>query len=201
LSPLAHFILWRLGLSAPQTQTSAEERRCLGDHARGRRRLAEIGVFQGVTTCVLKRAMHPDGLLLAIDPFVKGRLGVCLYEIIARREVGRVAGGRVRWIRARGAEAATLPAALPDERVDFIFIDGDHSWAGIRGDWEAWRDRIAAGGVVALRDSRETGGADSERYATEVILRDARFFVVAEVGRLTVLVRHAATRRQSSCAS
>lgn len=36
--------------------------------------------------------------------------------------------------------------------LDFVFIDGDHSYAGCAGDIEAWLPHIKVGGVVAIHD-------------------------------------------------
>jgi predicted O-methyltransferase YrrM len=36
--------------------------------------------------------------------------------------------------------------------VDLVFIDGDHSYEGCRGDIKAWLPRIKRGGLLALHD-------------------------------------------------
>jgi len=36
--------------------------------------------------------------------------------------------------------------------IDFLFIDGDHSYEGCRGDIEAWRPHVKRGGIIALHD-------------------------------------------------
>lgn len=187
---LPHFLLWAIGMAKPQTQTTEAERSCLARHAHGRHRIVEIGVWHGVTTTVLARAMAREGVLFAVDPFPKGRLGVSLHEYIAHSEVARAGHPDVRWLRTRGEEAPTLV----DGDVDFIFIDGDHSYDGLRGDWEAWAPRIKIGGVVALHDSRSTDArpisdAGSVRFTQESILNDARFEVAETADSLTVLRR------------
>src|SRR6516225_11025933 len=96
------FLLWNIGLAKPQTQTTEAERACMARHATGRKRLAEIGVYQAVTTCRLRQAMAPDGVLLAVDPFAAGRLGFSYDRVIARGEARRVPNGQVRWLRMTG---------------------------------------------------------------------------------------------------
>ena len=81
------------------------------------------------------------------------------------------------------------------EPVDFLFIDGDHSWDAIARDWTDWSGHVAKDGVVALHDSRRIAGKselDSVRFTTEVVLNDPRFEVVDEVDSLTVLRRRSA---------
>ena len=73
---ITHLLLWRLGLAKAETQTSEAERDCLARVAAGKKRLVEIGVWHGVTTCRLRKAMCPDGLLFAVDPYPVGRSGL-----------------------------------------------------------------------------------------------------------------------------
>ena len=131
----SHFLLWSVGLARAETQTSTAERAALSEAARGRRRLVEIGVWHGVTTARLRASMDPEGVLYAVDPFQPGRLGFSMQRVIAVREVGRIGGGKVHWVRLPGALAAEQ--ILREGPVDFIFIDGDHSYEGLRSDWEA----------------------------------------------------------------
>ena len=60
MTPLAHYVGWMIGVCRAETQTTEAERDCLARHARGRRRLAEIGVWHGVTTSRLREAMAAD---------------------------------------------------------------------------------------------------------------------------------------------
>src|SRR5579863_7202118 len=113
------------GLAKEETQTTEAERDCLSRYADGKRRLAEIGVWHGVTTCRLRKAMARDAVILAIDPYPRGRLGISMHRIIAHREVAKVPNGSVHWIRKTGAEAAaTLRNSEP---FDLVFIDGDQA--------------------------------------------------------------------------
>lgn len=73
--------------------------------------------------------------------------------------------------------------------VDFIFIDGDHSYDGLRGDWEAWSVNTIPGGIIALHDSQNRNNCGSELYTKEDILNDPGFTVVDRVDSLTVLQR------------
>ncbi len=187
---LRHYLRYRLGLAAAATQTSPAEQDAIARWARGRRRCVEIGVWHGVNTRRIRDAMAADGVLAAVDPFPAGRLGVSFPALIARREVARSRNGTVRWLRTTGVDAGRAWTGT----VDFLFIDGDHAWDAIRGDWEAWSGHVEPGGVVCLHDSRSSAGRDiasagSVRYTREVIARDPRFAVVETVETLTVLRR------------
>lgn len=197
MRPSAHFLLWLAGLARAQTQTTEAERKCLAKHAAGRRYLVEIGSWHGVTTRRLRESMPTEGLLYAIDPYPVGRLGLSLQQLIAHREVRRSDNGKVRWLRTTGVEAGRAHARMNLPLVDFIFIDGDHTYEGLRGDWETWSPLVAPEGIVALHDSRPTPNrriesAGSVVYTESVIVRDRSFEVVETVDSLTVLRRRGA---------
>jgi predicted O-methyltransferase YrrM len=192
---IPHFVLWRVGLAKPQTQTSDAERDCLVRHAAGRCRLVEIGVWHGVTTALLRRAMSPAGVLYGVDPFPNGRLGFNAQSVIAHRRVAKESNGSMRWVRAMSVDAARAYVSSGARRPDFIFIDGDHTFEGLRADWEAWSGLVASDGVVALHDSRSSAtrqieNAGSVRYASEVILHDSRFRILEQIDTLTILRRN-----------
>jgi predicted O-methyltransferase YrrM len=182
--------LWYAGLLKPQTQTTTAERAAIARHAAGRSRLVEIGVFNGVTSLEIRRAMAADGLLWAVDPFPPGRLGYCIDERVARHTIKQSNNGEVLFVRLTGAVAAAKYAEQMSEPVDFIFIDGDHSWDGIKADWQGWSPLMRCGGIVALHDSRLCPGrevpADSVRYTQQVIRLDPHFEIIDEVDSLTV---------------
>jgi hypothetical protein len=127
-------------------------------------------------------------VVTGIDRHSPGRLLVSFERLTAQRELARHPRGRAVLLRQWSREAArhwTLP-------LDFLFIDGDHSWAGLDGDWRDWTPHVVRGGVVALHDSRAMPGRDvldSVRFTTEVAVKDTRFAVVDTVDSLTVLER------------
>jgi predicted O-methyltransferase YrrM len=38
------------------------------------------------------------------------------------------------------------------EKLDFLFIDGDHSYEGVKADWEDYRGFVRPGGLIAFHD-------------------------------------------------
>lgn len=182
----AHLILWRVGLARIQPWAAPAETECIVHHARGKRRLAEVGVWEGGTTRRIREVMDPGATLFAIDPFPRGRLGLSYQQPIAHGEVGRVRNGEVVWIREDGAEAVrdSRVAALP---FDFVFLDADHTFEGTRAVWDAWRP--LAGDVVALHDALGAEGQGSVRFVQERVLTDPSFTVIDRAGCLLVLRR------------
>ncbi len=148
------------GLIPPRTMHSDEDAGVLRAVATGRRRVVEIGVYEGSSAVVLCEVLGSEAELHLIDPF--GHHGWALpagwgaTEGASRRVVTRAArrhdGPRVTWhidYSTRVAERWRGPA-------DLVFIDGDHSEAGVQADWDAWRRHVEPGGVVVFHDARAT---------------------------------------------
>ncbi|MGZ6706007.1 MAG: class I SAM-dependent methyltransferase [Solirubrobacteraceae bacterium] len=148
------------GLIPPRTMHSDEDAGVLRAAAAGRRRVVEIGVYEGSSAVVLCEVLDASAELHLIDPF--GHHGWALpagwgaTEGASRRVVARAArrhgGPHVTWhvdYSTRVAERWSAPA-------DLVFVDGDHSEAGVRADWDAWHGHVAPGGAVVFHDARAT---------------------------------------------
>lgn len=190
---LAHTVRYLLGWDAAATQTTAAEREAIAKYARGGRAAVEIGVYEGVSTVAIGRNLAPGAILYAVDPFLPGRLGICWNRIIAKREVSRASlPCDVRFIRTTSHEALDR---IPERELDCIFIDGDHSLAGIKQDWLDWSGRVAQGGFVLLHDTQvpahnpHVANLGSFQYFRDTISHDERFEIVEIVDSLSVLRR------------
>jgi hypothetical protein len=186
MKSLVRCLLWRLGRVAIAPWADAGETACLVEYARNKRRLAEIGVWEGGTTKMLRQVMASDGVLFAIDPFPGGRLGVSYQRPIAHGEVRRIPNGTVVWLRTTGSQAASDPRVVTAP-FDFIFVDGDHTFEGLQADWEAWAPH--ASDIIAFHDVIGDPDQGSVRFARERIFTDPRFAVLKTVGCLAVLKR------------
>lgn len=45
-----------------------------------------------------------------------------------------------------------VQSLLQGQQADFLFIDGDHSYNGVKTDWEMYRHLVRLGGIVAFHD-------------------------------------------------
>jgi predicted O-methyltransferase YrrM len=180
-----HFVRYVLGIDAPSTQVSEEERVVLVGLAQQAKVVVELGCFEGATTGVLARAC--DGVVHTVDPFHAGRFGVCWGKLIARINLRGVPSGRVQIHQMVSWRAASLVSGP----VDLLFIDADHSLASVTKDWQAWFPRVAVGGVIALHDSLLAPNSQNRLGSTEfyetTVRSDDRVRTVLEVGCMAVL--------------
>jgi predicted O-methyltransferase YrrM len=152
------------GVIPPRTMHSDDDAAVLRAVARGRRRVVEIGVYEGSSAVVLCEVLDAGAELHLIDPF--GQQGSALpagwgaTEGASKRVVARAKrradGPRVTW----HVDYSAAVAARWSEPVDLVFIDGDHSEEGVRADWDGWHGFVAPGGAVLFHDARltQTGG-------------------------------------------
>ena len=143
--------------------------------------------------------MNASGTLYAIDPYPAGRMGFSIQRLIASREIHKSRGAEVRFVRLTGVEAAKKFLEDGLLKFDFVFIDGDHSFEGLKDDWEYWSRLVQVGGCIVLHDSRSSATRDIEtagsvQFTKQVILKDAAFEVVSQAETLTVLSRKSAQR-------
>jgi predicted O-methyltransferase YrrM len=147
------------GVIPPRTMHSAPEAALLRELARGRRRVVEIGVYEGSSAVVLCEVLDAAAELHLVDPFghhpAALPAGWGATERASRRVVARAArrhdGPRVRWhVDFSAAVAGRWTAG----EVDLLFVDGDHSEEGVAEDWEVWHRHVAPGGTVVFHDAR-----------------------------------------------
>lgn len=148
--PLRHPVFAWLGLRAAWGQHTADEQKVLIEWAKKSSQIVEIGVAEGASAAKLREAMPPSGTLWLIDPFHLSRVpGINATKRTAHRIVENHRNGSVVWIEKFSFEAVTEW----NRRIDFLFLDGDHSDNGIQRDWDGWHHFVAPGGIVAFHDA------------------------------------------------
>jgi predicted O-methyltransferase YrrM len=117
--------------------------------------LLQIGTATGGTLFLLTRFASPDAVVVTVDlphgPLGRGYTGWMedLYNSFARdrQRVELVLGdSHGQAIHRRTARA------LGGRELDFLFIDGDHSYEGVSRDWEMYSPLVRSGGHVAFHD-------------------------------------------------
>lgn len=187
-----HFIKFLIGIEVPKTQTTPNEQAAIEKYSANINSAVEIGVFEGFNTLNIARSMSNSGKLHAIDPFLKGRLGICYGELISEKYIERAGlKSKVNFIKKYSFDADK--DVLAD--VEFIFIDGDHSFEGIKKDWEIWSEKIKVNGVIALHDTSvpshnpAVGQLGSVKYFDIVIKDDPRYVKLETVDSMNILKR------------
>ncbi|MDG4650163.1 class I SAM-dependent methyltransferase [Roseibacterium sp. SDUM158017] len=119
------------------------------------RSVLEIGTARGGTLFLLCRFAAPDATIVSVDlPYGRNGGGYPRWKERDYRGFARD-GQALHLLRADSHAQATVAdvAALGGERgFDFILIDADHSYEGVRRDYLNYRPLLAEGGLLALHD-------------------------------------------------
>lgn len=108
-------------------------------------KVVEIGVDDGSTTRPLLVGVRAtDGHLWSVDP------APCYaaQEMVAGSELGHL------WTFENVRSQEFAPRAPHD--LDLVFIDGDHSYEGVKSDWLLYEPLVRAGGLVLFHDKMNT---------------------------------------------
>ena len=119
--------------------------------------LVELGAHNGVSYaafCDAVLANHLPARAAAIDTWQgdaqAGYYGNEVYEDLKAFHDPRY-GGFSTLIRARFDDAL---AQFSEGSIDLLHIDGEHSYASVRHDFEAWKPKLSNRGVVLLHDTQ-----------------------------------------------
>jgi predicted O-methyltransferase YrrM len=156
MKSLFHFFKFTLGLESAHSQVTERELELLLRYSRDARTICEIGCYEGRTSVALAR--NAAGNVYSIDPFFRGRLGICYSEWVARLNRWRNGVENLSYLRGLSQEVGRR-FDLP---IDFLFIDADHSYEAVKADWSLWFPKVKKGGYIALHDSKPT--ANSPRF-------------------------------------
>lgn len=132
---------------------TVDQARLLWDTARSRpgpTTVLEIGSHQGRSTVVLARAVEPaGGGVIAVDPFVEGRLfGGQATESVFRANVADAGvADVVRLVR----DYSTALRPTWSEPFDQLYIDGKHDYWTVSDDLR-WADHLPQGAPVLVHD-------------------------------------------------
>jgi len=140
-------------------------------HLKGTKGLGvEIGCCDGYSSAVI---LDASGLhLTSIDPFIPDSMEPSLVGSKERYlenvkpfdkegSVDRMTGRRSGLINGYAHDHAGHALSWTDERLSFLFIDGDHTYPAVLQDFEDWTPLLATGGILAMHDARmgRPGGA------------------------------------------
>jgi predicted O-methyltransferase YrrM len=146
----------------------------------------EIGTFFGGTLFVLSRLADHGATIISVDlpggKFGGGYQGLRapLYRRFPRKDE------RLHLIRGNSHELETqnkVRQILAGQKLDLLFTDGDHSYDGVKNDFESYLPLVRKGGMVAFHDIAEhpaESGCEVSRFWNEVKLRYAHEEIIED---------------------
>ena len=122
--------------------------------------LVEVGVWKGKSACMMAQHIEASGKPLhffAVDTFegspehqtAVAHEGGSTYHVFSSH---MEKSGAERYVRPVRMDSVRAAKCFGDESVDFVFIDADHSYEGVRADLFAWFPKIKRDGIIAGHD-------------------------------------------------
>jgi len=136
--------------------------------------ILEIGTAQGGTLYLFSKIADPKAILISID-LPKGKFGggypkwkIPLYKSFAKKNQ------KIYLIRGDSHHQGTLEKVnkiLNGRKLDFLFIDGDHTYEGVKKDFEMYSSLVKSDTIIAFHDivvhPLETG-CEVSRFWSEI---------------------------------
>lgn len=146
--------------------------------------IINIGAGAG-TSCLAFLEARPDLAVITIDIQAGGIASSGAGSLQGEENALRAAGlwdpQRIRQILGDSKDVGrrwTMP-------VEMVFVDGDHSYDGCRGDIEAWAPHIVPSGFLVLHDHQSPWWGDVIRAVDDTIRNDPSW---QQVGRQNTVI-------------
>jgi predicted O-methyltransferase YrrM len=116
----------------------------------------EIGTSRGGTLFLLTRISSPNAVIISID-LPQGEFGGVFYPNWKTQfyESFAINQQKIHLIREDSHASSTVDLVkriLDGQRLDFLFIDGDHTYEGVKLDFRAYSSLVNKGGLIAFHD-------------------------------------------------
>lgn len=155
------------------------------------RKVVEIGRFKGGTTLIMAAALDSKGRLWSIDIGHKESYLNPNRSWDAMLEDALDAYGLSN-VEIIVGDSRTLDLPFSGE-LDLVMIDGNHSYEGVRSDFERFGSRVRVGGAVLFDDATGDGifpsHEDTVGRLVEEITAAGEFQLMRTVNRMAHLVR------------
>lgn len=135
-------------------------RRDLAAHCAGllgpRTNICEVGVRRGDFSIELLEVFHPSQLLL-VDIDISQ-----IYKSVSEHPRVKVVKG-ISW---------EVLARLPDDSLDYLYVDGDHSRDGVYEDVKVAHLKVRPGGIIQFNDYTNWSVMERQPYGVLEVVND-----------------------------
>jgi autotransporter strand-loop-strand O-heptosyltransferase len=117
----------------------------------------EIGTDQGGSFAIWSK-LSEDGIRISVD-LPHGQFGRADYDERLRDEYLRSLGSHVHmyWGDSHNPQMLKdVEEKLNGVLLDFMFIDGDHTYEGVKADYQMYKHLVKPGGWIAFHDIKDT---------------------------------------------
>ena len=128
--------------------------------------VCEIGTYEGGTNFLISQSIPSVREMIGVDLFVQHTTQL-RHFCKPDRKVNYLNGSSYA-----DATVKTVETLLGTNQLDFLFIDGDHRYEGVKNDFLAYRHLVRDGGIIAFHDivpdHKTRYGKDTGMWAGDV---------------------------------
>ena len=128
--------------------------------------IVEIGTADSGTHLLLSELVYSQKTMIAIDLEIRNRKSL---STINSNNDNRLS---IEGSSHSGRTHSKLLSLLKNKKIDLLFIDGDHSYEGVKKDFELYRSSVSKNGIIAFHDivpdSFSRTGIKTSSYVGEV---------------------------------
>lgn len=137
-------------------------------------RMLEIGSFNGGTLFLFSKMVNSDAQIISLD--LPGAQFGLANEVFSRNLFSNFATKKQTIYPIRGNSHSAksidvIKGLLHGKQFDFEFIDGDHTYEGVKQDFEMYSPLVRKGGIIAFHDICKhpiNSGCHVEKFWNEI---------------------------------
>ena len=147
--------------------------------------IIEIGVLNGETSKIFCKANKVTPII-GIDPIIPDSMNSNLIGDIQKIKEIEANHSNYRFIN----DFSFNVVKTWDQKIDYLFIDGDHTYDSVKNDFESWFPFVVFGGIIALHDSACNRGGPNfwpgPSQLADELLTDNRLTYLETVYTMTI---------------
>lgn len=145
-----------------EAELTGEDKEILIKYAKGKNNLIELGTYYGGGSKFFKEHANKVTTIDLFENFneIQDETNLEHYKLSFEKQP-RLYNDIRKELEPLGLtviQNSTYEEAKNHEDVDMIFIDADHSYLGVKMDFESWFPKIIQGGIIAFHDSNPGNG-------------------------------------------
>jgi predicted O-methyltransferase YrrM len=179
--------------SLPYGELTAQDETALFEESKDKQFAVELGTFLGRSALIIG---HNAKAVVTVDIYddigiIKDEKNRVHYEVLSQKnphnheDIRKILMGYPNILPLK---AFDVWAAGYFKNVDFLFIDSDHSYEGVKNAFNSWFPCIQVGGVILLHDSKKIEQAphlEVYKFVNE-LEREPRVKLLKAMGSITV---------------
>ncbi|OHX37135.1 hypothetical protein BJL95_20905 [Methylomonas sp. LWB] len=137
-----------------QSHLTTQEKIYLSNLAKNKSIILEIGSYLGASACCFGNALKKSncGVIYCVDTWNNNAMTEGLRDTFSEF-TKNIAPYANLIIPMRGFSTEMVEeVATQTNHLDVLFIDGDHSYEGVKADWEAYKHFLMPGSIVIFHD-------------------------------------------------